>query len=277
MLKVTRYLASLAFVALVILVVAWVVSTSLDFQQCVEASGQESPPSEHLEESISIFIRVIPTYRHCVGMYVTDKNQVITALGTVVIAIFTTILGIFTISLSHATRVAADAAKLNAQAVIDAERAHLYVIVKQHNVSELIDAISGVKWRDEIAKDRMEPPILSYNLKNYGKTPATLESVSHCLQIQTGEGGERIFEMPERAIEILGEREETDPDIVLRFEQRQFLCEDARALGEHDTMLFFYSEAIYKDIFNRQHTVRSDFLYSAGRFHQISREEKSET
>ena len=275
MLKVKRYLTSAIFVALVVLVISWIVYSSLNFQKCVETNRQEQPASEHLEQGISVFIRTIPIYRHCVGAYVTEKNAVITALGTVIIAVFTTILGLFTISLSRSTRIAADAAKLNAQAAIDAERAHLYVVVKQHNVSELIDAVSGIKWRDEMAKERIDPPILAYVVRNYGKTPATLESILHCLQIQTAEGGERTLSAPERAIEILGEREETAPPIALRLE-RHFVCEDARSLGAHDTMLFFYSEATFRDAFNRRHTIYSDFLYSAGRFHLISRRETSE-
>jgi hypothetical protein len=66
---------------------------------------------------------------------------------------------------------AADAANLNAQAVINADRAHLYVVIKQHTVSDLIAAVAGAKFSAAIAKDRMDSPVLSYVFKNYGKTP----------------------------------------------------------------------------------------------------------
>jgi hypothetical protein len=176
---------------------------------------------------------------------------------------------------AEAAKEAADAATLNALAVINAERAHLYVIVKQQNVPDLISAVAGFRFSEAIAKDRMTPPTLSYVFKNYGKTPATLESIMHYVTIKNDEGGSRNYEMPERAIEIVGEREESEL-IATSFEERQFIVEDARALGDHDTMLFFYSEVTFSDAFNRRHKITSDFLYSAGRFHLISRSETSD-
>jgi hypothetical protein len=173
------------------------------------------------------------------------------------------------------TKVAADAAKLNALAVINAERAHLYVIVKQHNVSDLISAAGGTRFSEAIAKDRMNPPTLAYTLKNYGKTPALVEDIAHCVSISETEGGPRTYATPERALEILGLGDETEL-IAVDFDERQFIAEDAKSLGDHSTMLFFYSRATFLDAFNRRHKIDSDFLYSAGRFHLISRRETSE-
>jgi hypothetical protein len=107
-----------AFGALVVVVSIAVVGSSLDFQQCVEAYRYNEPASQHLHKGVAVFIEMIPTYRHCVGAYVTDKNAVITAIATIVIAIFTTILGIFTMSLAKSTRVAANAADRSARAAI---------------------------------------------------------------------------------------------------------------------------------------------------------------
>jgi hypothetical protein len=176
---------------------------------------------------------------------------------------------------ADAAKEAADAAKLNALAVINAERAHLYVIVKQHNVSDVISAGGASRFREDIAKERMTPPTLAYVLKNYGKTPALVQDIAHCVSINETEGGPRTYDTPERALEILGPGDETEP-IAIQFEERKFILEDAKALGDHSTMLFFYSRATFLDSFNRQHTIDSDFLYSAGRFHLISRREASE-
>jgi hypothetical protein len=206
------------------------------------------------------------------------------------IAFFTLVLAISTVGLWVATiflysagerqigvaKESADAANLSAQAVINADRAHLYVIIKQHNVSDIIDATGGMKYSVKIAKDRITAPTLAYVFKNYGKTPAVIEEAMHCMAIQKTEGGRRMYETLDRAIEILGEREESDPLIAVAFEERQFTVEDGKSLGDHDTMLFFYSGATFRDAFNRRHKIRHDFLYSAGRFHLISREEQSE-
>jgi hypothetical protein len=203
---------------------------------------------------------------------ITDGLLVLFTFGLVAIG---ALQAIFLGGTLTATATAANAAKLNAQAVINAERAHLYVIIKQHNVSDLISAAGGAKFSDAIAKDRMTPPTLAYVFKNYGKTPATLEEIAHCVSIQEAEGGARTYATPERALEILGMGDETEL-IAVGFDERQFIVEDAKSLGDHDTMLFFYSRATFMDAFNRQHIIESDFLYSAGRFHLTSRRETSE-
>jgi hypothetical protein len=177
---------------------------------------------------------------------------------------------------ADAAKEAAVAAKLNAEAVINADRAHLYVVIQDHNVSGLIDAVADAKFSVAIAKDRMDPPVLAYVFKNYGKTPAIVESVMHCVAFKKDEGGIRTYEPFDRALEIIGEREEIEP-IATSFDERPFLAEDAKALGDHDTMLFFYSEVTFRDAFNQRHTVRSDFLYSADRFHLIDRKETNVT
>jgi hypothetical protein len=176
---------------------------------------------------------------------------------------------------ANAAVISADAAKLNALAIINAERAHLYVVIKRHDVSDFISAVAGFKFSEAIAKDPMNPPTLSYVFKNYGKTPATIEDIAHCVSINETEGGPRTYDTPERALEILGMGDETEP-IFVRFGERQFIAEDAKALGDHSMMLFFYSRATFLDAFNRKHIIDSDFLYSAGRFHMISRRETSE-
>src|SRR5258708_13952315 len=106
-----KALSTLFFGALVVCVFALILWTSLDFQECIKNYRENDPAAEYLKKSISVFVGPFPSYRHCVGAYVTDKNAVITAIGTLVIAVFTTVLGIFTMSLAKSTRVAADAAK----------------------------------------------------------------------------------------------------------------------------------------------------------------------
>jgi hypothetical protein len=116
-----RAISALFLVIFVFCVFALVLWTSLDFQECIKSYAANNPAAEHLKKSVSVFISPFPSYRHCIGAYVTDKNAVITALGTSVIAVFTTVLGIFTISLAHSTRIAANAAELSAKAAFAIE------------------------------------------------------------------------------------------------------------------------------------------------------------
>jgi uncharacterized membrane-anchored protein len=64
---------------------------------------------------------------HLIDTYHDDVN----AVSTIIIALFTAVLGVFTIRLAKSTRIAADAAKLNAEALMTAEGAHLYPIIRE--------------------------------------------------------------------------------------------------------------------------------------------------
>src|SRR5580704_6607651 len=70
---------------------------------------------------------------------------------------------------------AAEAAKLNAQAVMEAERAHLYPIVKDSNVRDVLKEVSRYGVTDD---GPVTSPHLTFHLKNYGKTPAIIEHIS---------------------------------------------------------------------------------------------------
>jgi hypothetical protein len=200
----------------------------------------------------------------------------VVAFGTVLIAVFTFVLYRSTEKLWLAgerqidvAMTSARAAELSARAAIDAARAHLYVIVKQHNISDLISATAGTKFNDHVAAVKLTP-ILSYVFKNYGKTPATLEMPLHRLTLEAVGGGE--YETFDRAIEIIDEGWETEP-IAVSLTERPFYGRDAKALGDHDAFLRFFSDATYTDTFGRRHNVIHEFLYSAGRFHLVQRTE----
>lgn len=267
-----HYFPSVLFVGLLLALGFWILWTSLDFQECIKAYGTSDPSDQHLNKSISRIVSSVLTWRHCAGAYVLDKNAVINAISTVFIAIFTTILAVFTVRLAGSTRIAADAANLNALAVINAERAHLYVIVTQHNVSDLISAVAGFKYTEDAAASKMEPPTLAYVFRNYGKTPATIEMPMHCLTIRGSEKGGRTYKTFDRAIEIINAGDDTEP-IADEFSERAFFGRDAKALGDDDISLYFFSEATFMDTFGRRYTIAHDFLYSAGRFHLIGRTE----
>ncbi|MGJ4935073.1 hypothetical protein [Bradyrhizobium sp. HKCCYLRH3083] len=175
---------------------------------------------------------------------------------------------------ADAAKDAASAAKLNAQVVIDGQRAHLFVKVVRHDVVETIQASNRGRHDASIEAIVMQAPILAYTFTNAGKTPAILEEVMHSVMLEKTEKHTIQYEMPERAIEVLGEGQRSD-QIAVTFDARQFCVRDAIALGDHDLMLFFYSAATYRDIHNRQHKIRHDFLYSAGTFHLINRIEKT--
>jgi hypothetical protein len=173
----------------------------------------------------------------------------INAFSTVVIAVFTCILGIFTISLSRSTRIAADAAMLNARAVMDAEGAHIYPVIETDNLRS--DVFYGV-IRGESGNDSdiMIAPTVTFRFKNYGKTPAVLKSFMW---------GITFFEIPSdlrtmypedrKLIDVLGAGTET-PDIQVEM-LRRLTRGNVKSIRENRGKLLFFGEAKFKDFFNR--------------------------
>jgi hypothetical protein len=172
---------------------------------------------------------------------------------------------------ADAAKAAAQAAKLNAQSVIDAERAHLYVVVGRHSLTEIqksaeADVGPGIPSLPVVA------PTLSYRFKNYGKTPAILQRVSHGICIQKKQSDARDMETRMRPMEIIGANEFSE-EITLEF-KRPFTYGDARSLVDRHTTLLFCGEATFLDAFQKHHEIRWEFVNVGGSLHPISGEEK---
>jgi hypothetical protein len=173
-------LSALFFSALTIAIIAWILWTSLDFQDCIKSYGQNDPSAEHLKKGIPALVGSFPSYRHCVGAYVTDKNAVITAICTLVIAVFTTVLGIFTMSLASSTRIAADAAQSSAET---AQKALLIANRPVITVGEL----------ELIESDAvLNKPVISWALRNSGTGSGVVTGIKVEVVMQ-GDNTPRIF------------------------------------------------------------------------------------
>jgi hypothetical protein len=87
---------------------------------------------------------------------------------------------------ANSAAAAADAAKLNAQAVITAERARIYI---QVGGAELIGKIKhSINYSPANTPEQLQAPInaivgVAYAVKNYGRTPAIIKEISHQLII----------------------------------------------------------------------------------------------
>jgi hypothetical protein len=162
------------FGTLVVCAFALVLWTSLDFQECVKSYGEIKPSAEHLEKGVPAFVASVPTYRHCVGAYVTDKNAVITAVGTLIIAAFTTVLGLFTISLAGSTRIAANAAGKSADAVIAIELPLIRVNEPESlwKTDGINDDSGGLEWNVDNTLLPEFSRIYELKFRNLGRTTA---------------------------------------------------------------------------------------------------------
>jgi hypothetical protein len=171
---------------------------------------------------------------------------------TFVLAIFTGLLVLvsavqirFLIRAEGIAKSNADAALLNAKAVMSAEGAVIYPIIKFDNLKMRITSMGGVD------REEMLGPFVNYCFKNYGKTPATLESVMH---------GMDYFEKPsklrtmhavdDRPLEIIGPGDEGGEFRVNL--PRVFTEEMRQAVEEYRSDLLLFGEARFTDFFNRK-------------------------
>jgi hypothetical protein len=93
--------------------------------------------------------------------------------------------GIFLYLTNRGTQKAAEAAYLNAQAVIDSERARLFVVMNGENVGGVLRSIAGVVIPPDMMDGSIPRLLISYSFKNFGKTPAIVRSATDGLSPRT--------------------------------------------------------------------------------------------
>jgi hypothetical protein len=131
---------------------------------------------------------------------------------------------------ARAAEKSAEAAKLNADAFMNAEGAQLFPVIKTHNLKEVLSLNSVIRVPARSEAILLEPPRISYRFKNYGKTPAKLQSVLH--SIEFSDGTKKEYEVSHaddnRALEIIGAGEES-ADITLEMD-----ANFTREMGIHE-------------------------------------------
>jgi hypothetical protein len=232
----------------------------------IGGSGYQSAENQFLDEQNGIWGHSDPG--------VTLVTALLVIVGSVQVGLFLFQLTLIRESLVDAKK-AADAALLNAEAIMAAEGAHLFVIIKADTV---LDIFKLAGWYDNsptMHSSKMNAPGLQYVLKNYGKTPAILQHVWHGISIQKTPGEMRTLIAREGALEILGAGAETAESVVSYFEP--FTFGDARALVQHETILYFYGEADYSDTFGVAIKLQWEFIADHGVFRQTQHRERRQT
>jgi hypothetical protein len=101
-------------------------------------------------------------------------------LYTLVLAVFTALLafvsfgqGALLLRADRTARVAADAAKRSADSAFAAERARFFIVIEKHNLTQVIGSVEN---RGVLASG--ENFSVSYQFKNYGKTPGVVKELT---------------------------------------------------------------------------------------------------
>jgi len=150
-----------------------------------------------------------------------------------------------------ATTTAAEAANLNAEAIMAAEVAHLYPIIQSDNLKK--DVFFRIIHYENTGKDSDYSgiPEVVYRIKNYGKTPAVLQRLMHGMEFFKKPSTTRLMHQEdERPLEILGAGQESE-NISYKM-HATFNRGMAKAVHEYDSELMFFGEVIFTDFFGRQ-------------------------
>jgi hypothetical protein len=197
---------------------------------------------------------------------------VLVVVGSLQALFFWYQLGLIRQSLAPAKE-AADAAKINAQAVMDAEGAHLYPVIKKTNVSNHQVFFGPIMHgKSSPDTDAVPTPTVVYCFKNYGKTPAVLQSIMHNIDFLEAPSKSRLMHMADiSALEIIGATEESAD---IEFEMlATFNMGMAKSVMKSRGELIFFGEAVFTDFFDRQFRCIWEFHGNAGGF-KLTRHEQ---
>jgi len=178
----------------------------------------------------------------------------------------------------------AKAAETNAQALIDAESAKVYVVDLKSNIARILHI--GTHHTPSPDVEMFDPPWIQYRLRNYGKSPALIRNVLHGFSLTNMKDLPHGFSLDNptklplnrfkwaswnRAMEIVGVGEQSD---VIKCEyDGPFTSEDAKSIVTPNALLTFSGMAIFLDTFGREHCLEWEFVAYDDRWQLIDHRE----
>jgi hypothetical protein len=170
---------------------------------------------------------------------------------------------------------AASAAKLNAEAVIDAERARIFVHIERDTSDSIRRAAQAIDVPGMNTATLTTNVGLFYRFKNYGKTPAIIKEISHQVVYETelAKLREYVPVIPLPIDHILGAGATTPESTLACSLGRQINVVEAAAIQNLETSVWFYGYISYDDTFGWARELRYVFFYNGhtgGRFRLAS-------
>ena len=174
------------------------------------------------------------------------------ALLTGGLVVTATVQGYFLLRADKTARIAANAARLSADAAIAAERARFYIVIESHNLTNMIYLARNGALRGENIS-------IKYRFQNYGKTPGIVRELTLDSRIATDPAdpsGHPVYitEFPEYMIGANGMTETAFYNPMLALEAPQ-----VEAMGRNTARLWFYGRLYYDDIFGNPQVHRFYF------------------
>jgi hypothetical protein len=181
--------------------------------------------------------------RYTLWLAILTGGLVVTAIGQ----------GYFLLRSDKTARIAADAAKLNAQAVISAERAYVFVEISLETVVDIIEYMRGMQG---VAPRGI---LIQYRFTNYGKTPAFIRSITYGAVVAENLPRQReysqILHLPTH---LLGAGQSTK---AIEYDEFSISSAIADSIDNLKDTFWFYGNIVYDDMFVRQKTL--NFVFHA--------------
>ena len=171
----------------------------------------------------------------------------------------------------------AEAARLNAQSLVDAESAQMYYIQTGSNIEQMFTIGKLYDNSPTMAVSMFDAPWVGYRLRNYGKSPAIARQVIHGISLENPKVKQsREYVVGQEAMEIIGVGEQ---GIVIRcvFDKPLFTFGEVRSILNGEKLLFFYGQAEFMDHFGRKQTLEWEFLADDGKWNFIGQQKHSRT
>jgi hypothetical protein len=170
----------------------------------------------------------------------------------------------------------ADAARLNAQALIDAESAQVYVVLLHSDIEKMFQLGTMYDTSPSMHASAFGPPWVEYRLKNYGKSPAIVQQVLDGMSLENPKIKQtREWRAGQEAMEIIGVGDQGR--IIKCAFEKSLTFGDVRSIVTNDRLLFFYGHAVFIDHFGRKQTLEWEFLADRGNWNLIAHRNTRET
>jgi hypothetical protein len=146
---------------------------------------------------------------------------------------------------------AADAAKLNAQAVIAAEAAYIFVEICGQNVVDII------KYMQDAPSIAPQPILIQYRFMNHGKTPAVIKEISYGAIVAENLPRQREYsQVLHLPTHLLGAEKPTN---MLEYDEFKISHPIASSIRDLKGTFWFFGKIVYDDMFDKQRTL--DFVF----------------
>jgi hypothetical protein len=150
-----------------------------------------------------------------------------------------------------------------------AEAAQMYFIFVDSNLPHMYQLGGRYDNSPTMHPSPADPPWISYRLRNYGKSPAIVQSVEHGFHLHNPAiHSERSYRIAQEAMEIIGVGEQGQ--ILTCKLLGNFTFGDVRSLVTKEFGLWFFGKAVFIDHFGRRQILEWLHTAQGGRWDLIS-------